>query len=358
MVTALTPFAATDIVAAQALPPDVGRWICDAMAPHYDAVIAAHPAATAAIESGDPLACKRERAAVRKLRLAAETERKAIKDSSLRTGRAIDAVGKLVVDVCSEIEAALEAVERAEERRIAAERQALHDERRAALAPLMDAAAIASLDLGGMTAAAWGMILDGARAQHERAEAERQRAEAQRAADLAEEHERLRVAAIERARAEAEIAAAKAIADAEIAAARAKADAERKAADAAAEAERAAARAKADAEAAERRRQDLARQAALDAERRELDLQLQRAAAEKAAAEKAAAEKAAAEKAAARAAAAAPDAAKLDAFAAAIDGLAVPAFADAALGDRCRALLRGASAKIRATAAEMRGAPW
>lgn len=250
---------------------------------------------------------------IRKLRIKGDNTRKELKEASLRTGKAIDAMNTILVHTLSDEETRLEGqekiVERAEQARIAA----LEAVRSAELAAL----GMSLPGLGAMSEEAYTQILFNYRAGYEaKIAAEKKSHEDKIAAEVArlkeEAHARAELA---RLKAEAEIAAKlKAEADAALAAERAAAQAEvariKAAADAAAKV--AADKAKAEREAAELiAAQERAKTAKLEAEAKA------RADEENAAI--------AAQQAAARKAAAAPDKAKLATFAAAVRAVAVPA---------------------------------
>lgn len=253
------------------------------------------------------------------IRVNAEKKRKALKEDSLRLGKAIDGVNNLLLAAIEPLERHLEEQEKFAERLIAEQRAKLQADRSQALAPYLAAGQVVpALDV--MTEEQWTGYLSDAKLLHEakvererREEAERiarEQAEAAERERLRIENERLQREAAEReakAKAERE-AAAKAQREAEE-----KARKEREALEAAAKAER---------EAAER---ELARikaeaEAAAAKERAERE-RLERELAEQKAAEEA---KIKAEAAARRKAAAAPDKAKLRGVATSVRAIFVP----------------------------------
>ena len=253
------------------------------------------------------------------IRVNAEKKRKALKEDSLRLGKAIDGVNNLLLAAIEPLERHLEEQEKFAERLIAEQRAKLQAERSQALAPYLAPGQIVPA-LDAMTEEQWSGYLSDAKLLHEakiererREEAERiarEQAEAAERERLRIENERLQREAAEReaaAKAERE-AAAKAQREAEE-----KARKEREALEAAAKAER---------EAAER---ELARikaeaEAAAAKERAERE-RLERELAEQKAAEEA---KIKAEAAARRKAAAAPDKAKLRNIASIVRAIYLP----------------------------------
>jgi len=307
---------AATTIAPLGLHDETQARVLAALRPHIEAAVEVHPEVVAAIESGDVVECKRVRLRVAKLRTAAEAERKSLKDESLRTGRGIDAAAGIITQACGQMEAALQDIEQAEARRLAAERQAIQAARAAELAAYVAPAILATMDLASQPPDVWALTLTGARAAH----AERQRqAEAESQAAALREAER----EVERQRLDAE----RRRLDEE----RARLEADRRRVDAEQEAER-------ERLAVERRRAEAEERERRAAEERRLE----------------------AERAAARRAAAAPDADKLAAFAAALEAVVIPLFADPALTARCRTAIGTLAGKLRATVSEMReeAAPW
>jgi hypothetical protein len=273
---------------------------------------------------------------IRQVRIKGEKTRKELKEASLRTGKAIDAMNTILVHTLGDEETRLEEQEKIVERAEQARKDALKSSRESALKPYGTDTAF--LALGEMPDATFAQLLENARAGHEaKLAAARQAEEAKIAAENArlkeaarirEENERLKREADEReaaAKIEREAAAQKQReADALAAKIKAEAAAVLAAERAAAQAE--AARIKAEADAAAKLAADKAK---AEREAAELIASQERAKAAKLEAEaksRADAEKAAiaAEQAAARKAAAAPDKAKVAAFAMAIRSVAIP----------------------------------
>ncbi len=275
----------------------------------------------------DSRIARETRLAMRRERIDLEKKHAEFKARTLAWTRAVDGSRKAISDAYDAMETQMGDIEKAEERRIAAEKAAKKAERDAALRQYgMDAS---YMNTGEMTDAQFLGQLDIARTAYEaklaaakKAEEERiarEKAEAEARAEKARkdaeererqrvENERLRKEAAEReaaAKVERERLAA------ERAATEAKARIEREAAEAKLAEER---KARADAEAkalAERRKAEAEAAAKLKAERDARE-KLEK---EAAAAKKAEADRIAAEKAAAARAAAAPDAEKLRAYA-------------------------------------------
>jgi colicin import membrane protein len=264
-----------------------------------------------------PKKAREMRLELRAIRTAAEKTRKALKEDSLRRGKAIDGINALLEYQLVPIENEMEKIEKAEETREAARLAGIKAERTAALAPYADPT---FYDLAAMPAGQWDMLLSGAKAEHDKRVAAEAKAEADRQAALKAEAEakakREAEEAAERERMKAENARLAALAAEERQA--------REAAEAKALAERVEAERKAKAEKAEADR-------LLAAEREKSQRALDEAAAalvkkleaEKAA-EEAEAKRVAEAKAAAQKAAAAPDRAKVTALADVIAALPLP----------------------------------
>jgi hypothetical protein len=289
--------------------------ILTAFRPFYEDLVRVMPEVEQ-VADGDVEGARRERLRLKSIRVGAEKARKMLKDGLLREGRAIDAVNKVLVEVLQPHEQRMDEVEKAEERRLAAERKALHDERFALLGGVCDASAF-----GDIAA--------------EKAEAERKAVEAAERQRLAEEAERQRV---ERER----LAAERAEQERKAAAERAAIEAERRAAEEAARAERERVEAERAAVRAERER--------IEREQATRRAEQERAERERIAAEQAEAERLAAEK---RRAQLAPDADKIDAYA---DALAALRCAECSNGShlRAEAAVERLVAKLRDFAAELR----
>lgn len=180
---------------------------------------------------------------LRKIRVAAKKTHDELKEDSLKEGRFIDRVNKLIEEATTPIEASLKEKEEFAERKEAARIKALYDSR---------AEEIRSLDidptpypLGQMSDESYQLLVDSFRvAKQAREEAERKAEEERIAREAAEKEERERKAreeAEERARIAAENARLKAEREErerQIAEERAKVEAERKAAEEAARMER------------------------------------------------------------------------------------------------------------------------
>jgi hypothetical protein len=279
------------------------------------------------------------RLALREIRINAEKTRKALKEDSLKKGKAIDGIYNMLAYAVEPLEKHLleqeQFIQRIEEERKAR----LKAEREDALRPFTD---VSLYQLGEMDEATFANLLEtnqlafaarqeaARKAEAERIERERIEAEerAKRDAEAAAERERIR-AENERLKAEREAAQAEARRLAEEAQAEARRIAEnnrkeREAIEAKAKAEREAAEAKAKAE----------RQAR---EKVEAELRAKQEAEARAKAE---------QEAAARAAAAAPDREKLDALAQAIRAIPLPRFSTHAANKEIEELIHSQVAKF------------
>lgn len=279
------------------------------------------------------------RKALKSIRVAVEKRRKELKEDSLRTGRAIDSIAKVLKERIEPIETYLDEQEKFAEREEAARKDAVEKDRTEALSkyPGLD---LAFYDLRNMPEENFQQLLRSAQMAEEdriakekaeaeaaaKAEAERiakEKAEAEERARIAEENQRLKAEAeakqreleAERKSAEEALAAERAAAEAEkkrlAEEARAKQEAERKAR------EEAEAKVRAEAEQREKIEKQLAEAKAAEAKRL----------AEEEAQRKALAE---AEEEARRKAATAPDKEKLSALARQIESVPMPEVSEAA----------------------------
>jgi hypothetical protein len=279
------------------------------------------------------------RLALREIRINAEKTRKALKEDSLKKGKAIDGIYNMLAYAVEPLEKHLleqeQFIQRIEEER-KAQLKALREE---ALRPFTD---VSLYQLGEMDAATFADLLDthklafaarqevARKAEAERIERERLEAEerAKREAEAAAERERIR-AENERLKAEREAAEIAAKAEREAAQAEARRIAEetrkeREAIEAKAKAEREAIEAKAKAEREAIEAKAKAEREAAAAQQRKVREAFEASQAALKAKEEAEARAKAEQEAAARAAAAAPDREKLDALAQAIRSLTLP----------------------------------
>jgi hypothetical protein len=273
----------------------------------------------------DPKEARAARLSLVKLRTSADKTRAENKAQYLRMGKAIDGANNIFLAMVVPIEEKLEAIEKAEERRIEAERFARATERLEAVKPYVETGFIPPL--GDMTEDQFLTYFHGAKLLHQakieaaaKAEAERIEREAKEAAEReAQRLENIRLKAeaearekdlqAERAAREKERIKIEAAAKAE----RAKAEAARIAAEESARKEWAAIEAKAKQEAEAREKAEREVKALRDAEvKRSADIETARIAKEKADAE------------AAKKAESAPDKAKLIEFSIAIRNMPVP----------------------------------
>lgn len=273
------------------------------------------------------------RLALREIRINAEKTRKALKEDSLRKGKAIDGIYNMLAFAVEPLEKHLleqeQFIQRLEEQRKAK----LKADREAELIPL--GVDVSLYQLGEMDDATFGQLLETNRlafaarqeaarkAEQERIERERKEAEerAKREAAAAAERERLRLEnerlAREKAEAEEKARIEREKLEAERKAELERIERERRAADEKARQEREAAEAQARAEREAREKAEAELRAKQEAERKAKEEQ----------------------EAAARAAAAAPDRDKLDAFAQAVRALPVPVLSTHA-GQEIETLIR------------------
>lgn len=208
----------------------------------------------------DPKVARETRLAMRRERIDLDKKHAEFKSKTLAWTRAVDGSKKVISDAYDSMESQMEEIEKAEERRIAAEKAARKAERDAALRTAgMADHVLAMMDTGGMTDAGFLALLEQAKALQAKKEADakaaeeariaREKKEAEERAEKARkdaeerearrlENERLKAEAEKR---EKEMAAERARLAAERAEAEAKAKKEREAIEAKARAEKAAA---------------------------------------------------------------------------------------------------------------------
>lgn len=314
---------------ALSLPDSLAADLLRSYAPHAIAG-SAIKAKLAALPVVGPSEAREIRLAMVKVRTGSDKTRKELKADSLLRGKAIDGLHAMIELDATAIEKQMEDIEKAAERAEAARIAALRDERLATLRPYVADPSVYQVER--MTETAFAELVDSSRIAHE--SRERARIEAENAAAAAKEAERLAAIEAERKRQE-ELAAAKAEAEAMRKKAAAEAEA-RRVADEKSRAERAAIEAKAAAE-----RKAFEEVAAKERARVEAERAAERARMIKIEAErKAEAEAKAAEQAikdaedkerrlAAERAAAAPDAEKIARFAADIARMTPPVLSDA-----------------------------
>lgn len=278
-----------------------------------------------ALTISDPKLARVARLELKNIRVAAEKKRKELKEESLRMGKAIDGANNILLALIVPIEKKLEDLEKAEERKEAARKEALKQSRIEALAPY-------NIDtqfytLGEMTEEAFTQLLENTQAAHKaKLEAALKLEEERIAKEKAEAEER------ERIRKENEELKKRALEDAE------KARKEREQLEAKAKAERqemekknaeAAAKAKAERDEAERvaRIEQDRLKAIAEKERQERE-KLEAKAAEEKRATEAKAKKEAQDK---KKAALAPDCEKLKAFAKSVRAMELPIIGEPAM---------------------------
>lgn len=222
-----------------------------------------------------PKAAREARIAVKNVRCAAEKKREELKQESLRSGRAIDGVNKLLLSFAAPLEKSFEDMELAEARKIAAIREQWTKERLEQITPYLDPA-LPVPNVTDVTDDQFKVMLDDAKANYDRRIERARQEEADRLAkEKAEEEERERIRleneqlkqqaaklAAERAESEKALAAEKQKAAQEAAAREAQAAADRRAQELQRQQENAAAQARLD---AEREARQAAEKAAADA---------------------------------------------------------------------------------------------
>ena len=148
-----------------------------------------------AVLETEPKKARAIRLNIRAVRCAADTTRENLKAESLRYGKAVQGIYNVLAYQAIPMEEALEKIEKAEELREQARKEALETERNIELMPYME---VAHLHLGEMPESAYKALLAGAQSAHaaKLAEIEQQKiAEAERKqkeADERAERERMR----------------------------------------------------------------------------------------------------------------------------------------------------------------------
>lgn len=309
------------IITSSGLEQDRQIEIREAFAPYAEKV-SSWAGKVASVD--DPKVARETRLAMRRERIDLDKKHAEFKSKTLAWTRAVDGSKKVISDAYDSMEAQMEEIEKAEERRIAAEKAARKAERDAALRQY--GADVTWIQTGEMTDAQFLAMLEQAKTSHEakiaaakKAEEERIAREKKEAEERAEkarkdaeerearrlENERLKAEAEKR---EKEMAAERARLAAERAEAEAKAKKEREAIEAKARAEKAAAEKKLREEREAREKLEREQRERVEAERRRM----------------------AAEAEAKRLAEQAPDAEKLRAVACEIERIKFPAFSTAA----------------------------
>lgn len=131
----------------------------------------------------------------KKMRVDTEHRRKFLKEKALRTGQMIDSLASASKTYCSKHEAMAEAIEKVEERREAARKTKLAEEREREIAPFIES--INAFDLGSMSEEQYQILLTGSKAAYaarqqeirdrERADAEREAAEQRKSEAVAKQ---------------------------------------------------------------------------------------------------------------------------------------------------------------------------
>jgi hypothetical protein len=138
------------------------------------------------------------RLALRAIRLEADKTRKALKEDSLRYGKAVQGIYNVIEALIVPIEEHLEKQEKFAEIAEANRKEALHNERVALLQPY--GVEYAAYDLRNMSAEAFTQLLDGSRLAHENKLAEAARIEEEKIAALKAEQERIEAQRLENER--------------------------------------------------------------------------------------------------------------------------------------------------------------
>jgi hypothetical protein len=308
------------------IPQDIASGIVASFAPHMQRFTEA-TADISTIEHNMPKSAREMRLNLVKVRTAAEKTKVSLKSDYLLRGKAIDGMYALIALKCKETETKLEAIEKAEERRLAEEKEKLRQKRATALAEFVDDVSI--YPVAEMTENQFSQLLAGQSLAHQAKLAAMRKAEEDRIAS-----EKAAAEAEEKRKEEARLAEIKRQEELEKERARLAAEAaeqrkQREAAEAQAKADRllreqAEAKAKAEREESEKKRREL--QAKIDAQAK-TDRLAKEAEAKKIADAKAAEEKRLAdEREAARKAAAAPDREKIFSFILAMKNLEHPKF--------------------------------
>ncbi len=144
------------------------------------------------------------RLALRQIRIEADKTRKALKEDSLRYGKAVQGVYNMIEYIIAPIEEHLEKQEKFAEIAEANRKEALHNERVALLQPY--SVDYTAYDLRNMAADAFTQLLDGSRLAHENKLAEAARVEQERIAAEKAEQERIEAQRLENERLKAEAA--------------------------------------------------------------------------------------------------------------------------------------------------------
>lgn len=190
----------------------------------------------------DPKQARAVRLELKTVRVNAEKTRKALKEDSLRMGKAIDGANNILLALIVPIETKLDEIEKAEERAQAARIEALREERLEVLASMNHNSS--GMNLGTMSEDNWKEYLQNAKDAFEARQARAKREAEEAAAELKRQEDEREAARVETIRLREEALANAKAAQAERAA-REKVEAEAKAAAEKAESDRIAAETKA-----------------------------------------------------------------------------------------------------------------
>lgn len=194
--SAPVPAALAKAAAECILAEDGRRQLTTAYQPHF-AQFAALKEDAAKIQDDQPKAARELRLKLKAVRVEAEKTRKALKEDSLRRGKAIDGICNVLEYELVPVEKAMEAIEKAEEIREAARKEALKQQRTEALAEFVDPS---FYNLGEMPEAQFQDLLASSKTAHTAKIEAAKRAEEERiAAEERAEEERIQREAEEKA---------------------------------------------------------------------------------------------------------------------------------------------------------------
>lgn len=177
--------AAEATIVARGVSPEAVRELLTGFAPHFEEFLLVRQGVDAVGE--DPQAARAARLDLRRVRVAADKTRKALKEDSLRRGQAIDALNNLLLEHLKPLEQQMDDIENAEKRR----RDALQAERAARVAAYLDDVPGARPDdmLAELSEGAFDLLLQGAAADRRRRDEQREQ-ERQRLQQEQEQRER------------------------------------------------------------------------------------------------------------------------------------------------------------------------
>lgn len=154
-----------------------------AFAPHFSSFYSLVDEAKA-IPEDSPIAAKKMRLRIVKIRTGADKTRKDLKADALRMSGAIDGINKLLLNDLAPVEKVLEDIEKKEERREADRVTTLANARRIELGVYVVPENLVHYDLGNMSVASYSQLFAGAKAAHEAQQAALAKAEEARLAAI------------------------------------------------------------------------------------------------------------------------------------------------------------------------------